>query len=505
DGVNCGGSAFGGGGFVTTDFGGDDSRALGLALQSDGKIMAAGYSNVDGTRDFALARYNSDGSLDGTFNPSGSFPGTVVTDFAGAEDEAHGVAIYPEGDPNAGKIVLAGFATATDEDLALARYCPDGSLDSGSCGGSAFSPNGKRTFNTGVTDRLNGLVIQADGKVVGAGFSNGGLDDDFVLLRLCGDGNLDDGSSCGGEGFGDSGITTLDLSAGSQDQANAVALQADAKILAAGASDAAGFGDDFALARFGTDGNLDFGFGSAGYILQDFSCLCSDSTARSMALQADGKIILSGASDANNSSGFNDFALARFFGDAVAPLTPTADLAATLTADPSDPRSGDLVTFTVTVTNLGPDAVSEVTLSNLLIGTFSELAADSEACTLGQGAVSCALGSLANGESVTVNLSLKLSDLPFSFVANASGSLVDSNNANNQAVLTFGEASGGDDGGCSLNAGSPGPWNPAWLGLLAAIGLLWGIRRYFSNITIPTKATIPTKMPARIISFSIME
>ena len=477
DGANCGDQAFGSGGTVTTELGSGDSRVLGLAFQADGKIVAAGYSEADGTRDFALARYNSDGSLDGTFNPAGSPPGTVLTDFAGGPDEARGVAVYPAGDANEGKILAAGFATEGEENLAFARYCPDGSLDSGSCGGSAFNSTGERVIDVGDADQLTSLALQADGKAVGAGFANNGSDDDVVLVRVCGDGSLDDGSACGA-GFGSGGIVVTEAIDGSADKANALAIQADGKILAAGSSDANGFGDDFALLRYGSGGDLDFGFGQAGIVLQDFSCLCSDSAARSMALQTDGKIVLSGASDAGSASAFNNFALARFLGDSAEPFTPTADLAVTLSADPADAQSGDLVTFTAVVTNQGPDAVSEVTLSTLLLGSFSGLAAAPETCTIGEGAVSCALGELDNGASATVTLNLKVAALPFSLVSTVSGSVIDSNNANNQAALTLvNPGEGGGDGGCRLNPRGDAKASPVWLGLLFTISLLLWARK----------------------------
>lgn len=478
DGVNCGAQAFGSGGFVTTDLGSGDSRILALAFQSDGKVVAAGYSEADGSRDFALARYNSDGSLDGAFNPSGALPGTVLTDFAGAADEARGVAVYAEGDPNAGKILAAGFATDGEEDIAFARYCPDGSLDRGDCGGSEFASGGSVTYDSAGDDQLQALALQADGKAVGAGFSNNGIDDDILLVRLCGDGALDDGASCGAEGFGEGGFVITEMIAGSEEVANALAIQSDGKILAAGASDANGFARDFALVRYLTDGSLDYGFGSAGAVLQDFSCLCSDSVARSMALQPDGRIVLSGASDANPASTFNNFALARFEGDPVDPIESTADLAVTLTSDPADPSNGESVAVTAVVTNNGPDSVGAVSFNGLFIGPFADLSVDSESCSIGSGTVNCDLGPLENGASATVTISLLVQEFPLSVVADVSGDAVDPNNADNRAVLTLaGDSGGGDDGGCSLSPAVHASRDMAGLGLLAVALLFAAIRK----------------------------
>jgi uncharacterized delta-60 repeat protein len=105
-------NGFDGDGRVTTDFGGDDS-ASDVALQTDGKIVTAG-SRLIGTYDFALGRYLANGSLD----PQWSGDGKVTTDFGGASDIAHGVAIQSDG-----KIVAAGCAFCLEAfDFALARY-----------------------------------------------------------------------------------------------------------------------------------------------------------------------------------------------------------------------------------------------------------------------------------------------------------------------------------------------------------------------------------------------
>src|SRR5262249_45212120 len=78
-------------GKVTTSFGGFDDGAYGVALQSDGKIVVAGFYNNGSNYDFAVARYNSDGSLDTTFGSGGK----VTTSFGSSHDIAHGLAIQP--------------------------------------------------------------------------------------------------------------------------------------------------------------------------------------------------------------------------------------------------------------------------------------------------------------------------------------------------------------------------------------------------------------------------
>jgi uncharacterized delta-60 repeat protein len=105
---------FGGDGKVTTDFAGGQDQASAVAIQGDGKIVTAGAAFVSGNLDFALARYNSDGSLDATFSGDGK----VTTDFAGSTDQALAVAIQTNG-----RIVAAGLAVVSgNQDFALARY-----------------------------------------------------------------------------------------------------------------------------------------------------------------------------------------------------------------------------------------------------------------------------------------------------------------------------------------------------------------------------------------------
>jgi uncharacterized delta-60 repeat protein len=161
--------SFSGDGRQTTDFGGSDEGS-GLALQADGKIVGVGAAGAGG--DVALARYNPNGSLD----PSFSGDGKQTTDFGGP-DAAYGVAVQADG-----KIVAAGGG-GTGGDFALARYNPNGSLD------PSLSGDGRQTTDFGGSDRASGLALQADGKIVVVG--NGDIDDDVALARYNPNGPLD--------------------------------------------------------------------------------------------------------------------------------------------------------------------------------------------------------------------------------------------------------------------------------------------------------------------------
>ena len=345
-------STFSADGKQTTAFMGSD-QASGVALQADGKIVVVGTSNYATTNsDFALARYNADGSLDTTFGVAGK-----VSTSIGAQDEASAVAIQADG-----KILVVGSSDLElhSGKLALVRYNQDGSLDTefGSAGkafadfdffdnGSALAlaPDGKivvagyvwtgtrheltvARFNVnGVLDtsfdtdgllqlhltavsatpsnRAMAVVIQADGKIVLAGDTAVTTDtagtttsSDALLVRLNVDGSFD--TSFGG---GD-GIATLDLS--NTDIFNSVAMQADGKILVVG-SNALGFGEAL-VARYNTDGTLDTSFNGSGTLSTAFAN--GTSAAYSLAIGPSGQVVAAGDSY-TGADGLNDFGLLK--------------------------------------------------------------------------------------------------------------------------------------------------------------------------------------------------
>ena len=165
------------------DFAAHEDQAKALAVQPDGKIVVAGYSvgldsgDVPAT-DFALARYKADGTLDSTF----SGDGMRTTNFGG-DAAAYDVVLQPDG-----RILVAG---SSSEDLALARYEPDGRLD------HTFSGDGKVTVRFGgwPATGAHALVLRGNGKIVAAGGKAG----KFALVGFDPDGTLD-------SGFGHDGI-----------------------------------------------------------------------------------------------------------------------------------------------------------------------------------------------------------------------------------------------------------------------------------------------------------
>ncbi|MQA72939.1 MAG: hypothetical protein GEU88_01065 [Solirubrobacterales bacterium] len=292
-------TSFGGDGKVTFDvFGGVDDAANAVAIQADGKIVAAGswcgFGAGCTTRGFALARFDADGSLDASFGVNGR---ALVT-FPNGPAEAAGVAIQPDG-----KIVAAGWRDdddgVDDADFALVRLEPDGELD------PSFSGDGKLITSFGGHDVGHALAIQADGGIVVAGEHWSGDDGDFALARYNENGALD--ASFDGDGR----VTTGFDSDG--DEAYAVAIQADGQIVAAGHSlDDCDFGEvcidhDFTLARYNRNGTLDISFSGDGKVAVG---LGEQDIAYAVAIQADGRIVAAGG--AGGFAAFGDFALARF-------------------------------------------------------------------------------------------------------------------------------------------------------------------------------------------------
>jgi uncharacterized delta-60 repeat protein len=278
---------FGDGGLVLSDFG-TGSAAGDLALQADGKILVAGYTDIEEAgqylRVFALARYTPEGLLDASFDGDG----WVTTSFSAFGNTASSLALQPDG-----KILLAGEAVASysggDPYIALARYNSDGSLD------NAFDGDGKLV----VTDMAGGrslVALQADGKIVVA-YSSVEAAPDFILQRFNPDGSLD-------TGFGEAGRVRTDW--GGQEYTTGIAVQPDGKIIAAGVVTAYGSGYSFVLARYHPDGSLDESFGYYGQVMTD---VAPQDYANALALQQDGKIILAG-SFADDSP--VDFGLVRY-------------------------------------------------------------------------------------------------------------------------------------------------------------------------------------------------
>ena len=353
---------FGKDGTVRTDFGDSFDWAYAVALQPDGKIVVGGVSDSSGSRDFAIARYLRDGSLDvgfgqrglatlgprpisaetihglvvepggsivaggvtfddrftlkpnadfmltrltpeGRMDPTFGVGGVTTTDFAGGSyDEPWAMARQPDG-----SLLLGGYtygtgpdATGTGtevapygcDDLALARYTPQGMLD------DTFGRGGTVITDAGTLDEeISGLATTPDGHIVVAGHVNGEQRGDMLLGRFRPDGSLDDT-------FGGHGFSVLAPLGSRSERFSAVALQPDGRIVAAGQV-AHGASGDFGVVRFTPEGALDPSFGTGGIKAIDFDG--REDRVRAVAVQPDGKIVAVGPSE-------TDFGLVRLHG-----------------------------------------------------------------------------------------------------------------------------------------------------------------------------------------------
>ena len=226
-------SSFGTIGKITTDIGFQiDNGANAVAVQSDGKIVAGGFSHSFPVGDFCLIRYNVDGSLDSTF----SMDGKVTTSISQFADNLSALAIQSDG-----KIIAAGYTNSGDPnhvnyDFALTRYNVDGSLD------TDFGTDGKVITSFGESDdAANSVAIQPDGKIIVVGLTSYFQDSDFALARYNSDGTLD-------ESWGTGGKLTTDFASG-WDGGSGVAIQQDGKIVCVGSYANTGH-INLALARY---------------------------------------------------------------------------------------------------------------------------------------------------------------------------------------------------------------------------------------------------------------
>jgi uncharacterized delta-60 repeat protein len=270
-------------GAVISQLGTADDIATAVAVQPNGQIVLAGQSRDNqNSNAFGLERFNPDGSLDASFGNAGKVITGINRGFANAM-------LIEASFPN--KILVVGFATnpgGTNSDFALLRYNPNGTPD------SSFGNAGRViTDNASRNDQLNALAAQVDGKILVAGSSSR----DVALVRYNPNGSLD-------TTFGTAGIVTTDID-GKIDEAKALAIQSDGKIVVAGNSENVST-SEFVVLRFLANGQPDLSFGTAGKVRTKIDPFLNSLSA--MTLQADSKILLAGMTGSNS----GDFALLRF-------------------------------------------------------------------------------------------------------------------------------------------------------------------------------------------------
>jgi len=234
--------------------------------------------------------------------------GWRASDFGNNHDDGvRAVVVQPDG-----KILTGGYrrfvdipAGADDDDFVLRRFNPDCTLD------TTFAIIGSNHFGGTSNDQIHALALQADGKIVAAGRTqwNGTTTEstyNFALARYTSNGELD--ATFGSNGRVVTSVSACSLACG-DDEAHAVAIQSDGKIVVAGYYiDVSTPGVwHMAVARYNTNGALDTTFGSGGIAR---TTIADGDTARAIAIQSDGKIVVAGESAPIG--GYADFALVRY-------------------------------------------------------------------------------------------------------------------------------------------------------------------------------------------------
>ena len=283
--------SFNGTGLVTTSFSAGNDVGSGIAVQSNDQIVVVGTSNNgSGNSELAVARFNTDGSLDATFNGTG----LVTTSFSAGNDIGSGIAVQSND-----QIVVVGTSNngSGNSELAVARFNTDGSLD------ATFNGTGLVTtsFSAG-NDVGSGIAVQSNDQIVVVGTSNNGSgNSELAVARFNTDGSPD-------PSFSGDGRVTLSFTAPGDDVGSGIAVQSDGKIVVVGTTDDLS-NTWFAVARFTVNGSLDPSFAGGGTVISR-SSLNGDDMGSGIAVQSNDQIVVVGSSD--DGSGKWRFVVARF-------------------------------------------------------------------------------------------------------------------------------------------------------------------------------------------------
>lgn len=279
--------SFGTGGKVVTQIGSANEVAFGVAIQRNGKIVAVGNSNNGTNDDFAVVRYNADGTLDNTFGTGGK----VTTPVQAGADVAQAVLIQPDG-----KILVGGqsVSTTTTYDWAIVRYDTNGVLD------NTFGTGGKViTPISSTQDYMYAMLLQPSGKIVGVGYGNDGTRNSFALARYNTNGTLDNT-------FGTSGIVFTSFDPNTS-IARGAAMLPNGNIVVVGNVAVSGV-SQFGVVMYDSNGVLVPSFGTGGKVQTTFGTV-NDIPYSVVVQPSDSKIIVGGYSRVGTT---NNFAIARY-------------------------------------------------------------------------------------------------------------------------------------------------------------------------------------------------
>jgi uncharacterized delta-60 repeat protein len=276
-------SSFGTGGKVVTSINSGADKAYAVALQTEGKIIVAGMTtNASTGKDFACLRYNSNGTLDSTFGTSGIVTNDVQT---GSDDVVYSIAIQADG-----KIILAGYSDdGSNKNAALIRLNTNGTLD------TSFGTSGKvlTDFITGRADEIKTVKIHSlTGNIVVGGTSSlTSTNSQAIIARYTSTGLLD-------TTFNTTGKILLDDDSGSGTYFNVIedlAVKSNGKISAVGWINQQGlqWSANYYGCRINNNGSMDTSFSTNGYIVTNGG-FNADDKSFSMILNSDDSILYSG-------------------------------------------------------------------------------------------------------------------------------------------------------------------------------------------------------------------
>lgn len=276
---------FGTNGKAITNFSSNVSEAVGVVVQPDGKITLAGSQSGK----FALARMNSNGSMDTSFGSGGKAVSQIVTD-----GNATANVLLMQTD---GKFIVAGSRTGPSSNVnssPVARFNTDGSLDT-SFDGDGLAFPGLAFIKAGAIDKDDRLVFGGQGHLT--------TPQDFGLARLNSDGSAD-------TTFNGTGTNRLPVGNGPNNESwvSGLAIQSDGNIVVTGRSYGNPDGYDFTVARFKENGTPELSFGNGGSVITHLGA--QQDWAYGLAVQSDGKLVVAGSS-------LHKYAAARFMGGEV--------------------------------------------------------------------------------------------------------------------------------------------------------------------------------------------
>jgi uncharacterized delta-60 repeat protein len=307
-------TTFGNGGEVTTLFSIGSVTSRGVVITSDGKIVVA----ADNGMDCVLARYNANGSLDTTFGTGG----TVITGFTSGTYEEN---LAQQSD---GKLVVVGESGSNWQ---LVRYNANGTLDASfGSGGIVVTPAGSTTPHTLGVAIYPTSGTTNDGKIVVAVTTGPSNSPQLGLNRYNPNGSLD-------TTWGGSGEVITPFSSTYVGNPGGIAIQSDGKVVASvpHALNAQTGTSLFALTRYNSDGSQDNTFGTNGEVTTQFGTVGTSSDPYGVTIQSNGDIVLAGlAFSGTNGS----FAVARYL--------PSEPQIGSLTASRNPITSGSSVTLT---------------------------------------------------------------------------------------------------------------------------------------------------------------